>query len=192
MTDKTQISAALRVIQQQREDISIQINNSFESLVVNSPKSKLPESVFVEHFLPFFSGKLDDPRVQGRDVLTDWVSIAGTPMAEVEILDEQQNVLFAVPALYDTNIISLVQPKAGNAISDIYREFELRKAGVPVAANNFLTNALLDKSQQLTNPEQNVTVQRWNAIYERYNATPANTGTAPSGNSDPSVDVIYD
>lgn len=192
MTDKTEISAALRVIQQQREDISVQINKSFESLVVNTPKNKLPESLFVEHFLPYFSGDVNDPRVKGRDVLTDWVSVAGTPMAEVDIIDEEQNVIFSVPALYDTNIINLVKPKTGNAIADIYQEYELRKVGVPVAANNFLTNALLDKTRQLTNVEQNKTTQRWDAIYARYNTKPSQVDPRASGNSDPATDVIYD
>lgn len=191
------MSEAIKTITEiKREEISLQIGRAFDSLVVKVNNAHLPETVFQQHFLPFFAGELDAPSLKDRDVITDWISIAGTPMSEVDIVDDLGNTLFSVPPIFDSKIIEHVNRKAGNSIQDIMLEYEMRKGGVPTQANNFLNQALATKSQEITSNTShlNVSISRWNDIMKRYNKGPVDS-TTESGkvqNTDPGDDVVYD
>lgn len=179
-----------------REEISLQIGRAFDSLVVKANKAHLPEVVFQQHFLPFFAGELDTPALKDRDVITDWISIAGTPMSEVDIVDEAGATLFTVPPIFDSNIIEHVNRKAGNSLRDIMAEYEIRKTGIPAQANNFLNAALAEKSREMTSDTRHlsVTTARWNEIMKRYNKDSVDgTGASTKDTAiDPGDDVVYD
>lgn len=191
MTTPTQQIANLK-----REEISLQIGRAFDSLVVKKENAHLPEQVFQQFFLPFFAGELDNANLKGRDVITDWISIAGTPMSEVDIVDDNGQTIFAVPAIFDSNIIDHVNHKAGNSLKDIMAEYELRKAGVPAQANNFLNEALALKSQEISGDTSHTAVVtgRWDTILVRYGKQPLTAAAASNKPTeiDPGDDVVYD
>lgn len=189
-------TAAKTITEIKREEISLQIGRAFDSLVVQVNKAHLPETVFQQHFLPFFAGELDAPSLKGRDVITDWISIAGTPMSEVDIVGENGETIFTVPPIFDTNIIQHVNRKAGNSLRDIMIEYEMRKGGVPAQASNFLNEALAAKSSDLVPDTAHaaVTTGRWNEIMKRYNKSSIDNSDAPKQtiSNDPGDDVVYD
>lgn len=184
MTNK--IAATLA--QQKIADLQKSTDASYDTLINKQEKSKLPEDVFKAHFLPYFSGK----EVQGdRNVYADWVGVAGTPMAEVDVISPRGEVLFTVPPLFDTNMIEIMQRKAGKSLSNIVHEFETRKAGIPAAADNFYNNALAQKVDEIAHrpADANSANARWNTIFQRYELIPEQKKTPDIDVSD---DLDYD
>ena len=73
----------------------------FPSFLSDDHLSRIPESLFVNYFLPRFIGEIEDERWT-----IDWVSIANTPMAEVIVFDDRtREPLFKVPPLFNTKTI---------------------------------------------------------------------------------------
>lgn len=167
-----------QVLNQQRENIMAQIDTSFQSLVIHAPKAILPENVFVTYFLPFFSGTPLSQAMANRNVISEWIGIAGTAMAEVDIVDINGQVLFTVPALFDTDMIEIASRSAGQSMSDVIHEYNLRKTGIPQAATNYLHGALNTLgNNMIRDSNHGVTIaQRWTMILQRYNLSPAGEG----------------
>lgn len=183
-----------QVIESKRMEIAKNISSSFDALVANNVNNCLPESLFVEHFLPYFLGEQVTEEKQ-KTVITEWISVAGTPMASVDIIDPQSNVLFTVPPLYDTDIINISKRRAGNSLQDVYHEYELRGVSLPVAAQNFLASALINKTQEIVDPSKAdpQLSEQWESIRKRYRQGDAQgTVKSASQNSNPDDDVIYD
>lgn len=162
-----------KVIEQQVDDlmtneIKQKIGSVYDSLVVNQPKGRLPENIFQQYFLPFFAG--ERPITQDSKVMENWISVAGTPMAEVDIIDNAGQVLFAVPSLFDTKIIDTVIKDRKTSLTDIYANSDARAARIPSEGNAYLARALDDKAGTIANgskiDENNS--QRWSEILQRY------------------------
>lgn len=180
--------------QQKINEIQESMNFAHESLVTSQVKARLPENVFVAYFLPFFSGQAVAP---GRNVVAEWIGVAGTPMSEVDVVDVNNQVLFTVPAIFNTNILEVANRKAGQSFADIYGEYDLRKAGVPIAANGFLVQNLNEKAVEILRypVDSNSIASRWTNIMARYgivSSAPAaisnNVNTVQGGGDD----LVYD
>jgi len=183
------------VVDQQRDSIVAQIDNSFQSLVINNPKVRLPENVFVNYFLPFFSGTATAESINARNVISEWIGVAGTAMAEVDIIDVSGQVIFTVPALFDTDMINIAAKQAGQSMSDIVNEYSLRKAGVPQAATNYLNTALFNLGNGITRESNHADAiaLRWAGIFQRYGiAGSNNTNSSKLATQDnPGDDLDY-
>ena len=188
MTDRKSIQEAMK--QQTIENIRSQTDDFYKELVQQNTNGRLPENIFVGYFLPYFSGQ--KPIDKSSQVMADWISIAGTPMNEVDILDQSGNTIYTVPSLFDTNIIKVNSRKEGESIADIYNQYDLRMNNIPSVANNFLLKALDKKIEDLntqsTIHDNNVT--RWNSILSRYGLN--TTKTSDQKDTDIVDDVIYD
>lgn len=70
---------------------------------VKEPIKKIPEPVFREIFLPFFTGerKADS----ANDAMAHWAGLVGSHMEPAEIVDVKGEVLFVVPPLMDSSQI---------------------------------------------------------------------------------------
>lgn len=79
------------------------ISNIHSALL--SPESldirKLPENVFVYHFLPWFAGTSTDKNVNAAA----WVDIAGSANVPVHIVDNSGEILYTIPPLFDRTIV---------------------------------------------------------------------------------------
>lgn len=142
-------------------------NFVFDSLVATKENSKLPEEIFVNYFLPFFSGKVE---VSKEPVLSNWIGIAGTPMSEVDVVDTKGDKIFTVPALFDTNIIDVVNRERGRSLQDIFSNYEVRNNNIPVIASKFLDNELNKKNDELIHNKtvSATNTELWNNIFKRY------------------------
>jgi hypothetical protein len=174
-----------------KKQVAEQTNDIYNSLVGNKENSQLPEDIFQQYFLPHFSGQASISNKP--EVMAEWISIAGTPTSEVDIIDHAGHVLFTVPSLFDTNVIDAVKREVGESISDIYNQYDLKSNNIPSVANNFLNKELSKKLRIVdTNINHSDITDRWNSIFDRYgiqHSTPSNTTKETDSSLDD--DLIY-
>lgn len=167
MTDKLTKQFTDAAEQEVRESIDFH----FDALVIKPNKeiNKLPESIFVQVFLPFFCGEksINDE----KDILVKWVSIAGSPTKEVQIIDDNGDDLFVVPALMDSTIIDIKNDSQGQTFLSIIANYELHKNQLPVVGENYLKNSIDEKMKTLTKDStaHESNEKSWNEIFIRYN-----------------------
>lgn len=155
-----------------REALYIDINKNrdviFNGLVENAPVNSLPESVFVNYFLPCFIGQQTNP-----NWVMEWISIAGTPMAEVNIIkDGTQEILFRVPGILSTNTLF---NKNKVAMSDIFSRYDQLSANMPSQGLNFLMSALGNINKDILDQYNlDMVKQNWLYILQRYNLVQVN------------------
>jgi hypothetical protein len=140
----------------------------YDTLVVNYERAKLPEDLFVRNFLPFFLGKIDIKT--NPDFLPTWISIAGSPSAEVEIIDTRGKVLFTVPAFIDSTIIGSKDETGGFSFADIVRMGKLYGNITPSLGANTLKDGFADKLSRLSKKSEvfDKNKQTWEIIFSRY------------------------
>lgn len=159
----------------------------FGGLLENPPINYLPESIFVNYFLPHFLGDGNNP-----NWVMEWISIAGTPMAEVAIFKDGTNeVLFTVPGILYTNNLFLNR-KRGD-LSDIFIRYEQISNNLPVKGLSFLVEALNSKNSELLNKINVDDVKRrWLGILNRYNVMPVNATNSTTSASNTSIDDYFE
>ena len=175
-----------------KQQIAEQTSNIYDSLVGVKVNSQLPEDIFRGYFLPHFSGH--QPISKNSQVFAEWISIAGTPTSEVDIIDQHGQVLFTVPSLFDTRVIDTVKRDVGNSIADIYSQFDLKSTNIPSVANNYLNRELSKKLSILdTDVKHDDVTKRWIDIFHRYGLEVEDTVNDPKSSTvDPGEDLIYD
>ncbi len=132
----------------------------FEGLIGEYQINRLPESVFRAHFLMAFAGQPTDPNWVAK-----WIGIAGTPSAEVAIVDQQNNELFRVPPVIASTGVVL-QGRSAGRMKDIFSHASDLSRNSPYQAVQFMNQALGTKTQEFGEvPESH---QRWRGIFERY------------------------
>lgn len=150
--------------------ITDSINRSYDELVVKPYKeiTKLPEDIFVKVFLPFFSG--EETLDSNPDILVRWISIAGNPSKEVQIVDNNSDVIFIVPALMDTSCIDFKNNGKGQALANILANYELHKGQLPVIGQNYLNGTIDNRLKTLIKNSESLSTneKRWNDIFIRY------------------------
>lgn len=77
------------------------INELTETL--SEPKTRIPEPVFREIFLPFFTGEKQASRQE--DAFAHWAGIVGSASEPVDVVNVKGEVLFEVPPMYDTSLL---------------------------------------------------------------------------------------
>lgn len=146
------------------------INYHFEQLVVKPQNeiSRLPESIFIETFLPFFCGEKSFEDEQ--QFLVKWIAIAGNPSKEVHIVDDGFEVLFTVPAIMDTTCIDFKNDRKGQSLANIIANYELHRNQLPVVGKKYLEGTI-DKRLETLNKKSDIVAtneQRWREIFIRY------------------------
>ena len=140
----------------------------------NGAMATLPEKIFVEYFLPFFVG---DPRCQEANggvgeakMLNDWVMVAGGPMHRVNITDPTGKVLFTVPAIAATSFIDPMRKDNDITFREIVTMAGQYTLLSPTMGENYSTEALMAKFQNLYRKDMTVGVREgeWLAIFHRY------------------------
>lgn len=162
------------------------LDHIYSSLVAEG-KSKIPEPVFIEHFLPFFSGKeVENPNT----VMQNWVSIAGSPLHEVDVVNEKQEVIFTVPAIMDTGLLNVIKNNSQETLPSIYNRYNIQKDSLIADAGNKLLNELNNNFKQTINSETYINnSNKWVNIIQRYE-NPTDKKTTSQINQD--NDLVYD
>jgi hypothetical protein len=193
MSDIEKIQQAMTI--KGNEEMRKNLNRSYDSLIIQRTTVNLPEHVFRGYFLPYFSGNTNLPMYQGKDIIAEWIGIAGSPMGEVNVILPNGQIAFTVPAMFDTNTLS-VNGQARGGLKNILQEYEMRKAGVPAAANNFLMNSLYNESKQITSTpiDMNPATERWVKIFKYYGILPKTevSNMNPGAQLDTDDDLVYE
>jgi hypothetical protein len=153
------------------EQIKTSIDYHYDQLVQKPSKdlATLPENIFVQYFLPFFCGEKEIEK--DNDVIARWIAVAGNPIKEVNVIDDDNKIIFTVPALVDSTFIDFKNINKGQPFKNIIANYELHKSQLPIVGENYLRNQIDVRIESLT---RNSTVQetnekRWVDIFTRYN-----------------------
>lgn len=154
-------------------------NDEIERLIL----PKLPESIFVEYFLPYFKGEVTDP-VVAADLRKNWITLARHPMGEVNIINDQGEIIFTTPSIAYTKMFDPTKSDINGSFKDLLLMTNQINVSNPIRAKQYLENnmatkfkAMRIKGHVLTKEEQ-----RWLEIFKRYAVKDKNTP-----NSDNSV-----
>lgn len=131
-------------------------------------RGRLPEDIFVNYFLPYFVNRQSGYPNEEK-IVSDWISVAGGPYNEVDILDAGGKPIFTVPSLMNTTSFN---PQNESAIkyADLVATAEAYRVMSDVHANNFLQEALTVKFREVFAPTDKIfsSEQRWFAIFKLY------------------------
>lgn len=194
---QSRVDATMQKVRQNNMDtLRRETDKTFEALVVEPQreKARVPEETFKNYFLPYFSGQANIS--ENADVLPTWVGIAGSPSAEVSIIDQAGNVLFDVPAIMDLSVIDTSRRKLGESLANIYSQYELHSNQLPVVGERYLADAMNKKTPTLFKESEQYAQNsnRWNGIFERYDikqaAPTTDKKTLPTSGDD--IDVEYE
>lgn len=187
----------LNKLQKRNKDaLSRELDKTHHALVMQPAleKARVPEPVFKDHFLPYFSGTLSVN--DNADVIPMWIGIAGSPSAEVSVVDATGNVLYDVPAIMDLTIINAAKHKLGESLAEIYNQYDLHSSQLPVVGERFLADAIQKKTPTMFKPSEKFTenTNRWNQIFDRYDLkhSPTSNKAEPKTKIEGDLDLDYD
>lgn len=85
------------------------------------PLKKVPEPVFKEIFLPYFTG---EKKATEKDAaIAHWIGLVNGGTEAAEVVNMKGEVLFVVPPLYDSSNIDTLKKAKGRSFSSIFTEF---------------------------------------------------------------------
>jgi hypothetical protein len=169
-----------------KQNLSEAIKDGFTALVTEAPKGKIPEDIFIGYFLPFFAGEKTADRNQ--PVFAQWVSIAGSPTAAVDIIDKDGSVKVTVPGLFNSDIMRS-QYSSDVSMRSIFEQYELYNNNLPVVANNFLDKAFTAKTNNLKPITINKSEEDWQKVLSMYGyKTKASLKNIPTSDTDNDID----
>lgn len=191
------IAKQSRILQ---ERLSATINTIHDQLVStkSSEKSRLPESIFVRDFLPYFSGEV---AVTAKDeVIAIWAGVAGSPYAEVTIIDARGDALFDVPPIMVSRSINPTYntSKTHTSIEDIGAMAESLSKTIPVRGERFFLEAMHERASVIIKGADtgekvvDTNEQRWLEILRRYNKAPQLTASINANNTNNKSTVTDD
>jgi len=147
-----------------------EIDGIYEALKASEESEvvKLPESVFVGNFLPFFCGEPIPEAVQNQVNLGTWIGIAGSPFRPVDLLAANGEIVARVPPVFEMNGVG-VSDRQGFSLQGMLQRMTQLNESFPVRAKKYF-----DEHMALMNitadPESHVSryVEMWNKIFARY------------------------
>lgn len=159
--------------------------------IVSRPR--LQEYIFVNVFLPLFHG--DEENIYNATMNT-WLSVAGSPFNEVDIIDNNGKILFTVPPVYNRNNVHPVDPNIGlPSVASMVATAKQYAQMHPRQGEAYLKSELNKRAMLVENEGQHlVNLNAWNEIFKRYGRTPimALESEQPSNGSNITPDDIFD
>jgi hypothetical protein len=195
-TTAEQLSESLEAQMYNRlmSEMSKDVDKVFNALCVDNEQvlGRLPESVFKEYFLPYFAGEIP---LTDTSVVGTWVAIAGTPAAEVRVIDDvTQKELFRVPPLMSTIYLDVQTRPSGMPMKDVFEQAAMHRQNIPIQGERYLEAAYADKAEVMLRdaklPEEYK--QRWMDIMNRYGKRTAALPTDVSATSQIAEVIDYD
>jgi len=136
-----------------------------EKGIVNSDLvNRIPESLFVNYFLPYFTGERHD----NPNWVLEWISVAGSPMSEVVVFDDgTKEDLYVVPSLFNTK--KLIFTRGTETFKNIFMHFNRLNANIPGIGFNFLNEMLEKKTGEIEQlVDHTESIKQWSYILARY------------------------
>ena len=159
-----------------------------KALVEDVPRHKMPEIVFKDMFLDHFKSVANRTSTDNTLSLA-WIGLAGSPYAEVDVIDSASNVLFTVPGL-------LARPSISNDamsnydMSNIAANYKLKSNQMQVVGERYMAGAI-NGLDQAVKKEDNSSAARWQAILHRYDK-PASDGKTTESKLEDNLELDYE
>lgn len=159
---------------------------------ITEPPKRIPEPVFRELFLPYFTGERSpDPE---NDAIAHWIGLVGSASEPADVVNGQGDVLFQVPPMMDTSRLDVTtRTEGGMSFSKVFEQYRDEASLHPSMGNRFLAEQLANKlSTNLSGPESADTKYSWRGMLDYYKLTPGSqeNGKTPSSASDISDDDL--
>lgn len=151
---------------QRRNFIDVDIRQVSSQLITRPRVEQVPETIFVNYFLPMFAGEVDQTEAVNYNT---WIEkVAGRDTAPVEVVNEQGVVLFVVPPMLDSSVIEQTQ-SGRNSFTRIERKYSRLKEVAAAESQTFLT-VTMQSIHIAEKPSQGVidNIKTWNEIFKRY------------------------
>ena len=147
------------------------IDQIFDSMkIIESEKSRLPEHIFVSYFLPFFIGQRQVD--EKNNYPAQWISIAGSPTSEVDVIDSSGTVLYTVPAFFNTKKNNPVGERGNLNFNALISAAELLKSRSPIESNNTVNQLYQAKMSKYINTNiDSEDAKKWKFIFDKYKIT---------------------
>ena len=146
------------------------INDLIEA--VSTPPKKIPEPVFREIFLPYFTGeRKPDPN---NSAIAHWIGLVGSASDPADIVDVKGDVLFQVPPMYDSSVIDTRRnSKDAKNFATIFSVYEEEARVHPALGKKFLVEEL-SKKADVTIPEDMAEKSKysWDPVLKYYKLIP--------------------
>lgn len=143
-----------------------------------------PESLFVQMFLPFFSGQRV---VESEGLAARWIALAGNPFKPVNVFKDGTNdILYTVPPFFDMDAVVVSNRKHGSLGTIINTASQLSQIHPSQGVNHFAKEVSKLELLQDRSAEVARTKQIWYSIFERYGVEPVGWD-APTQNASASV-----
>lgn len=136
----------------QREDAKLFINEMIEN--ITEPKKKIPEPVFREIFLQYFTG--ERPMKKGEEAVAHWMGLVGSPTESAEVVDIKGDVLFEVPPMYDSSRINSYRDKNDRLnMGAVFAQYVEQAAILPALGHKALVEGLAGQTKYIKPVDEN-------------------------------------
>lgn len=135
---------------------------------ITTPKTPIPEPVFREIFLPYFTGEKEIDK--NNDAIKHWIGLVGSASEPADVVDASGRVLFTVPPVCDTDVVR-VAVAGRQGIGSIMTNYVSEAETHPALGRNFLAEALSRKIVE-TLPTETDKSQGWTKILAHYGKLP--------------------
>lgn len=162
------------------------INEVVEAVAVEV--KKIPEPVFKEIFLPYFTGEKTPTR--DSDAMAHWVGLVGSATDPADVVNMKGETIFRVPPLIDTSLIKTTDRRGSNNFATIFTVYEDQSKVHPSLGNRWLAEELANKAVESDSGEE--TSYSWKPVLEYYGIAskdPAKPSVENTGNDD---DLVFE
>lgn len=156
-----------QMMAQKIEESRKAIDECYDNAIVKHQNNRIPEEVFRAGFLGYFTGQ---PKEPNQSYMAQWIAIAGSPMSEVDVVDEADKVIFTVPPMMNTSSIALKTTR-GESMNDLMRQYQHQKSITPYAGQNFAHAHFGQKARELTSVQTDSfdkAQEAWGKIFKHY------------------------
>lgn len=158
----------------QRERGGTDIAEIYSALVVNAPVQKIPEQSFINEIIPVITGQTTN-----TDLPVLVAGVAGNPFLELDVVDQQGNILFRMPSVYERNLVSQNEASKRGSMQAMLITATQLQAQSPIRANNFVNHELNNRGIATNKAELlSSRAARWTAILARYGLVYSGTDTS--------------
>lgn len=168
----------------------------YKHFVENKPIKTIPESLFVQYILPFFNPNYVMNEETYSTFLTNWIGLAGAPTMELGVADNQGNIIFLCPAMFDTEIINAKRDLSNSKnVSNFFKSYLSQHNVAAFSANIFFNSNVYQIYKELikNNPRLDENRKRWEKIFVRYGLmTPSGEIPGKNNRNNQESDDVFD
>lgn len=144
------------------------INGVLEA--ITTPKVKIPEPVFREIFLDYFTGEKVPSKTE--DAISHWVGLVGSATESAEVVNVKGEVLFEVPPMYDSSRVNTVKDDGDNTnLGTIFTVYSEQASVHRALGNRYLAEELAKKTRYIDNGERKEG-PTWEPVLRYYGLVP--------------------